>query len=156
VTVTGKSVRNPGNFLARIGTPVTSLIEAAGGMPEDTGKVVNGGPMMGKALTMTDVPVTKGTSGIILFPADEARRGEVLPCIRCGRCSTACAMGLEPWLLAAASERAMWEMAEKEKVTDCMECGACAYTCPAKRPLLDYIRLGKTTVIRMARERITK
>jgi electron transport complex protein RnfC len=156
VTVTGKSVRNPGNFLARIGTPVTSLIEAAGGMPEDTGKVVNGGPMMGKALTMTDVPVTKGTSGIILFPADEARRGEVLPCIRCGRCSTACAMGLEPWLLAAASERAMWEVAEKEKVTDCMECGACAYICPAKRPLLDYIRLGKTTVIRMARERITK
>ncbi len=156
VTVTGKSVRNPGNFLARIGTPVTSLIEAAGGMPEDTGKVVNGGPMMGKALAMTDVPVTKGTSGIILFPADEARRSEVLPCIRCGRCSTACAMGLEPWLLAAASERAMWEIAEKEKVTDCMECGACAYICPAKRPLLDYIRLGKTTVIRMARERITK
>lgn len=156
VTVTGKSVSNPGNFLVRIGTPVSSLIEAAGGMPEDTGKVVNGGPMMGKALAMTDVPVTKGTSGIILFPADEARRSEVLPCIRCGKCSTVCAMGLEPYLLAAASEKAMWEKAEKEKITDCMECGACAYTCPAKRPLLDYIRLGKTTVMRMARERITK
>lgn len=156
VTVTGKSVSNPGNFLVRIGTPVSSLIEAAGGMPEDTGKVVNGGPMMGKALAMTDVPVTKGTSGIILFPADEARRSEVLPCIRCGKCSTVCAMGLEPYLLAAASEKAMWEKAEKEKITDCMECGACTYTCPAKRPLLDYIRLGKTTVMRMARERITK
>ncbi|HZM13743.1 MAG TPA: electron transport complex subunit RsxC [Bacteroidales bacterium] len=156
VTVTGKSVSNPGNFLVRIGTPVSSLIEAAGGMPEDTGKVVNGGPMMGKALAMTDVPVTKGTSGIILFPADEARRSEVLPCIRCGKCSTVCAMGLEPYLLAAASEKAMWEKAEKEKITDCMECGACAYTCPAKRPLVDYIRLGKTTVMRMARERITK
>ena len=156
VTVTGKSVSNPGNFLVRMGTPVSSLIEAAGGMPEDTGKVVNGGPMMGKALAMTDVPVTKGTSGIILFPADEARRSEVLPCIRCGKCSTVCAMGLEPYLLAAASEKAMWEKAEKEKITDCMECGACAYTCPAKRPLLDYIRLGKTTVMRMARERITK
>jgi len=156
VTVTGKSVSKPGNFLVRIGTPVSSLIEAAGGMPEDTGKVVNGGPMMGKALAMTDVPVTKGTSGIILFPADEARRSEVLPCIRCGKCSTVCAMGLEPYLLAAASEKAMWEKAEKEKITDCMECGACAYTCPAKRPLLDYIRLGKTTVMRMARERITK
>ena len=62
VTVTGKSVKNPGNFLVRIGTPVTALIEAAGGMPDDTGKVVNGGPMMGKALAMTEVPVTKGTS----------------------------------------------------------------------------------------------
>jgi len=105
---------------------------------------------------MTDVPVTKGTSGIILFPAEEAQRSEVMPCIRCGKCSSACAMGLEPYLLAAASERSMWEKAEKEKITDCMECGACSYTCPAKRPLLDYIRLGKTTVMRLARERITK
>jgi electron transport complex protein RnfC len=156
VTVTGILVTSPGNFLVRIGTPVTSLIEAAGGMPGDTGKVVNGGPMMGKALALTDVPVTKGTSGIILFPADRSRRAEVLPCIRCGKCSSACAMGLEPWLLSVLSEKAMFEKAEKEKITDCMECGACAYTCPAKRPLLDYIRLGKTTVIRMARERITK
>ena len=156
VTVTGRSVKNPGNFSVRLGTPVTALIEAAGGMPDDTGKVVNGGPMMGKALAMTDVPVTKGTSGIILFPAEESRRAEVLPCIRCGKCSTVCAMGLEPWLISVLSEKGMFEKAEQEKITDCMECGACAYTCPAKRPLLDYIRLGKTTVIRMARERITK
>ena len=156
VTVTGKSVKNPGNFQVRIGTPVTALIEAAGGMPDDTGKVVNGGPMMGKALAMTDVPVTKGTSGIILFPSDVSRRAEVLPCIRCGKCSSVCAMGLEPWLISVLSEKAMWEKSEKEKITDCMECGACSYTCPAKRPLLDYIRLGKSTVIRMARERITK
>ncbi|MFZ2286552.1 MAG: electron transport complex subunit RsxC [Bacteroidales bacterium] len=156
VTVTGISVKDPGNFRVRIGTPVTALIEAAGGMPDDTGKVVNGGPMMGKALAMTDVPVTKGTSGIILFPSDVSRRADVLPCIRCGKCSSACAMGLEPWLISALSEKAMWERAEKEKITDCMECGACSYTCPAKRPLLDYIRLGKSTVIRMARERNTK
>ncbi len=156
VTVTGKSVSRPGNFLVRIGTPVTKLIEAAGGMPDDTGKVVNGGPMMGKALAMTDVPVTKGTSGIILFPEPESHREEIMPCIRCGKCSSACAMGLEPWLLSVLSERAMFEKAETEKITDCMECGACAYTCPAKRPLLDYIRLGKTTVIKMVRERITK
>jgi electron transport complex protein RnfC len=156
VTVTGKSVSNPGNFLVRIGTPVTALIEAAGGMPDDTGKVVNGGPMMGKALAITDVPVTKGTSGILLFPADTSRRAEVLPCIRCGKCTSACAMGLEPWLISVLSEKGIWDRAEKEKITDCMECGACAYTCPAKRPLLDYIRLGKSTVIRMARERVTK
>jgi electron transport complex protein RnfC len=156
VTVTGRSVTNPGNFLVRIGTPVTALIEAAGGMPDDTGKVVNGGPMMGKALALTDVPVTKGTSGIILFPEEASRRAEVLPCIRCGKCSSACAMGLEPWLISVLSEKGLFERAEKEKITDCMECGACAYTCPAKRPLLDYIRLGKSTVIRMARERVTK
>lgn len=156
VTVTGKSVSNPGNFLVRIGTPVTVLIEAAGGMPDDTGKVVNGGPMMGKALAITEVPVTKGTSGILLFPAVASRRAEVMPCIRCGKCSSACAMGLEPWLISVLSEKGMWEQAEKEKITDCMECGACAYTCPATRPLLDYIRLGKSTVIRMAREKITK
>ena len=156
VTVTGESVSNPGNFLVRIGTPVTALIEAAGGMPDDTGKVVNGGPMMGKALAITDVPVTKGTSGILLFPAAASRRAEVMPCIRCGKCSTACAMGLEPWLISVLSEKGMWEQAGKEKITDCMECGACAYSCPAKRPLLDYIRLGKSTVIRQAREKITK
>lgn len=156
VTVTGLSVKNPGNFRVRIGTPVTALIEAAGGMPDDTGKVVNGGPMMGKALAITEVPVTKGTSGIIIFPSEVSKRAEVLPCIRCGKCSSACAMGLEPWLISVLSEKALWEKAEQEKITDCMECGACAYTCPAKRPLLDYIRLGKSTVIRMARERITK
>ncbi|HUW93859.1 MAG TPA: RnfABCDGE type electron transport complex subunit C, partial [Bacteroidales bacterium] len=156
VTVTGKSVKDPGNFLVRIGTPVSKLIEAAGGMPDDTGKIVNGGPMMGKALAMTEVPVTKGTSGIVLFSSDESHRNEVLPCIRCGKCTSVCAMGLEPWLLAVVSEKAMFEKAEAEKITDCMECGACAYTCPSKRPLLDYIRLGKATVIRMARERVTK
>lgn len=156
VTVTGSSVKNPGNFQVRIGTPVTALIEAAGGLPDDTGKVVNGGPMMGKALAITDVPVTKGTSGILLFPSAVSRRGEVLPCIRCGKCTSVCAMGLEPWLISVLSEKAMWEKAEQEKITDCMECGACAYTCPSKLPLLDYIRLGKSTVIRMARERITK
>lgn len=156
VTITGKRVKNPGNFRVRIGTPVTALIEAAGGMPDETGKVVNGGPMMGKALSMTDVPVTKGTSGIVLFPADVSRRAEVLPCIRCGKCSTVCPMGLEPWLISALSEKGMFERAEKEKIKDCMECGSCAYVCPSKRPLLDYIRLGKSTVIRMARERVAK
>jgi len=156
VTVTGKKVKEPGNFMVRIGTPVTKLIEAAGGMPDDTGKIVNGGPMMGKALALTDVPVTKGTSGIILFPEEESRREEIMPCIRCGKCSSACAMGLEPWLLSVAAEKTMYEKAEAEKITDCMECGACAYTCPARRPLLDYIRLGKATVMRKIRERNTK
>jgi len=121
-------------------------------MPEDTGKIVNGGPMMGKAINNTDVPVVKGTSGIILFPRNESERSKINPCIRCAKCISACALNLEPGLLMTLSEKGLFERADKERITDCMECGSCSYTCPAGRPLLDYIRLGKSTVIRMARE----
>jgi electron transport complex protein RnfC len=156
VTITGKSLARPGNFFVRTGTPVKNLIEAAGGLPEDTGKIVSGGPMMGKAINNTDVPVVKGTSGIVLFPREEAKRRQVNACIRCGKCVSVCALSLEPFLLMALSERGFFEKAENERITDCMECGSCSYTCPADRPLLDYIRLGKSTVIRMARERNMK
>jgi Na+-translocating ferredoxin:NAD+ oxidoreductase subunit C len=156
VTITGKSLKNPGNYLVRIGTPIARLIVAAGGMPEDTGKIVNGGPMMGKAICNTDVPVVKGTSGIILFPVEESGRSEMQPCIRCAKCLSICALNLEPYLLAKLSERGLFERAEKERITDCMECGSCSYSCPANRPVLDYIRLGKATVNRIARERVTK
>ena len=156
VTITGKSLKNPGNFLVRVGTPIGKLIDAAGGMPEDTGKIVNGGPMMGRAICNTDVPVVKGTSGIILFPLEESGRSEIKPCIRCAKCISICALNLEPYLLAKLSERGLFERAEKKGITDCMECGSCSFSCPANRPVLDYIRLGKATVNRMTRERITK
>ncbi len=156
VTVTGKKLSNPGNFLVRTGTPVSKLIEASGGMPDDTGKIISGGPMMGKAINNTDVPVVKGTSGIILFAKNESERSNINPCIRCAKCTFACAMNLEPYLLMALSEKGMFERAEKEHITDCMECGSCSYTCPSGRPILDYVRLGKSTVIRMARERNVK
>ena len=156
VTITGKSLAQPGNYFVRIGTPVSKLIEAAGGMPDDTGKIVNGGPMMGKAVNNIDVPVVKGTSGIILFPRYQSERPEINPCIRCAKCISVCALNLEPFLLMTLSEKGLFERAEKERITDCMECGSCSYTCPAGRPLLDYIRLGKSTVIRMVRERNMK
>ena len=156
VTITGKSLARPGNYFVRIGTPISKLIEAAGGMPDDTGKIINGGPMMGKAVNNIDVPVVKGTSGIILFPRNESERSEIKPCIRCAKCISVCALKLEPFLLMTLSEKGLFERAEKEGITDCMECGSCSYTCPADRPLLDYIRLGKSTVIRMARERNMK
>lgn len=156
VTITGKSLSNPGNFLVRIGTPVKNLIEAAGGLPSDTGKIVSGGPMMGKAISNTDVPVVKGTSGIILFPENESGRPNVNPCVRCAKCSFACPMNLEPYLLTALSEKGLFERAEAAHITDCMECGSCSYACPAGRPVLDYIRLGKTTVGKMIRERSMK
>jgi electron transport complex protein RnfC len=154
VTITGKSLKNPRNYMVRIGTPISKLIDAVGGLPEDTAKIVNGGPMMGKAINSVDAPVTKGTSGVILFPEKESMRGEVKPsCIRCGKCISVCAMGLEPYLLIRLAQRKMTERLESEKVLDCMECGSCSFVCPANLPLLDYIRLGKADVSAMIRAR---
>jgi Na+-translocating ferredoxin:NAD+ oxidoreductase subunit C len=156
VTVTGKSLSKPSNFLVRIGTPVKDLIEAAGGLPEDTGKIISGGPMMGKALNSTDIPVAKGTSGILLIPATEAKREQVVNCIRCGNCVTVCPMGLEPYLLMTLSRKAFYDQAEAEYIMDCIECGSCAYTCPSSQPILDYVRFGKSTVGKIIRERQKK
>ncbi|MBN2275418.1 MAG: electron transport complex subunit RsxC [Bacteroidales bacterium] len=153
VTVTGKSLKKPSNFRVRIGTPVSALIEAAGGLPEDTGKIIAGGPMMGKALASTDVPVVKGCSGILLLPENESKRNRIEPCIRCSKCVSVCPMGLEPYLLMSLSQKDMFDRLEEEKVMDCIECGSCSYTCPAKRPLLDYIRLGKARVGKIIRSR---
>jgi electron transport complex protein RnfC len=151
VTVTGKSLEKPSNFMVRIGTPVSALVEQAGGVPEHTAKVINGGPMMGKALSTLDVPVVKGSSGILLMDESEARRKELKPCIRCSKCISVCPMGLEPYLLMTLSERSMFERMETEKTLDCIECGSCSYTCPSSRPLLDYIRLGKAEVNKIKR-----
>jgi len=153
VTVTGKSVEKPSNLKVRIGTPVSELIEAAGGSPEDTGKIISGGPMMGKAISKTEVPVTKGTSGILLIKGQEAKRKEVVACIRCSKCVSVCPMGLEPYYLMTVSEKQLWESAENNNVMDCIECGSCSYTCPSNRPLLDYIRLGKGKVGQIMRAR---
>lgn len=156
VTITGKSLANPGNYIVRTGTPIYWLIEAAGGLPVDTGKIINGGPMMGKAVSSLNVPVEKGTSGIVLLPSEEAKRPAITPCIRCGRCSVACSFNQEPFLLMTLAEKGLWDRAEIEGITECMECGSCSYACPANRPLLDYIRLGKITVNRLIRERNAK
>ena len=156
VTVTGKSVAKPSNFLTRIGTPMSQLIEAAGGQPEDTGKIISGGPMMGKAVGSVDVPITKGSSGILIMNDKESKRAEEQPCIRCAKCVSACPMGLEPYLLATLSAHKDWESVEKECVMSCIECGSCQFTCPSHRYLLDYIRMGKTTVGGIIRARNAK
>lgn len=156
ITVTGKSVAKPSNFLARIGTPMSQLIDACGGLPQDTGKVIGGGPMMGKALVNTDVPMSKGSSGILIMNRKEAKRAEEQTCIRCGKCVSACPMGLEPYLLGALSENGDFERMENERIMDCIECGSCQFTCPAYRPLLDYCRLGKAKVGGMIRARQAK
>lgn len=153
VSVTGKSLKEPSNFIVRIGTPVSSLIEAAGGLPEDTGKVINGGPMMGKALSSIESPIVKGSSGILVIRNDESKRKEIRNCIRCTKCVSVCPMGLEPYLLQALTENENYERLENERIMDCMECGSCSYTCPSGRPLLDYIRLGKNKVGAIKRAR---
>ncbi len=156
VTVTGKAVKKPSNFLARIGTPISELIDAAEGLPENTGKIINGGPMMGRALTSLEVPVVKGTSGILLMKKEESSRSVENPCIRCSKCTYVCPMGLEPYLLSKAAKLGNFEMAENEAIMDCIECGSCQYGCPAAIPLLDYLKLGKLKVGQILRNRNNK
>lgn len=153
VTVTGKKVAKPSNFMVRVGTPVSVLLDKCGGIPEGTGKMINGGPMMGKAFTSTDITVTKGTSGILLMDEKESMRVKEHNCVRCARCTTACPMGLEPYLLGMAAETSNWEIAENHHVMDCMECGCCHYTCPSGRQLLDSLRLAKSKVGAIIRNR---
>lgn len=153
LTVTGKSVGKPSNFLARIGTPISQLIDACGGLPEDTGKIISGGVMMGKALVSTEIPTAKGTSGITILPLTDAKRRTEEPCIRCAKCVGACPMGLEPYLLAQLSRKGLYEQMEKECAMDCIACGACQFTCPCSRPLLDLITLGKNRLGAILRAR---
>ena len=155
-TVTGKRLQNPGNFLVRMGTPMQDLIDACGGMPEGDNKLLAGGPMMGKALTSTEVPICKGTNSVTVISAEEACRKEPQPCIRCAKCVGVCPMGLEPYLLAKLSDVKNWERAEHEDIVSCIECGSCQFTCPAHRPLLDNIRQGKSTVMGIIRARAAK
>ncbi len=156
VTVTGKGVTKPSNFLVRVGTPIGELIEAAGGLPDDTGKVIGGGPMMGKSLLTIDAPVVKGTSGILLMREAESHRKLEQSCIRCSKCTYVCPMGLEPYLLSRVSRLGKFDYAEKERIMDCIECGSCQYTCPAAIPLLDYLRLGKNKTSQIIRSRNKK
>lgn len=148
VTVTG-AVAEPGNYLVPVGTLVSDLLEAAGGLVGEVERVIAGGPMTGQALGSLDVPVTKGTSGVVALTKDIAapRVDDDQACMRCGRCSEACPMRLEPYMLATYSYRRMWDQAADRSVLDCIECGACSYVCPTKRPLLQLIRQAKSAAL---------
>ena len=155
-TVTGKQLKNPGNFLVRMGTPMRELIELCGGMPEGDNKVLAGGPMMGKSVVSTDVTVCKGTNSITILTDADAHRKAAQPCIRCGKCVSACPMGLEPYLLATLSSFKEWERLEAEEVTSCISCGSCQFTCPSHRPILDNILQGKGVVMGIIKSRNAK
>lgn len=155
-TVTGKQLKNPGNFLVRMGTPMRQLIDLCGGMPEGDNKMLAGGPMMGKSVVSTDVTVCKGTNSITILTDADAHRKAAQPCIRCGKCVSACPMGLEPYLLATLSSFKEWERLEAEQVTSCISCGSCQFTCPSHRPILDNILQGKGVVMGIIKSRNAK
>lgn len=153
VTITGKDLQSPRNLLTRMGTSISKLIEMAGGLPEGDVKVVNGGPMMGRAMVNLDSAVTKGCSGVTVYAGVDAHRVSPSPCIKCAKCVAACPMSLEPYLISKLAKKQMWERLEQENIVDCIECGCCQFTCPAGLPLLDYVRYGKQTVMGIIRSR---
>lgn len=146
VSVTGEGIAKPSNFRTLIGTPISHLIDKAGGFSGDPGKVIMGGPMMGMSVKTLDVPVLKGTSGLVVFREEQVKKRPVLPCIRCGRCVDVCPMRLLPVWIAAYAERGLIEEAESHRVMDCIECGTCTYQCPANRPLVQWIRIAKAEI----------
>ena len=150
VTVTGEVVVEPGNFRAKIGTPAIELVKLAGGVTEEPGKLIFGGPMMGFAQKSFEVPIAKNTSGILLLPTKVSLNYATTGCIRCGRCVQGCPMKLMPCLLSTAIEADRFDLAAQNHVMDCMECGSCAYVCPDHRPLVQNIRRAKAELRKQA------
>ena len=148
VTVSGDGVKEPGNFLVRLGTSFGELLEEAGGLAEDAAKVIMGGPMMGLAQHTLEAPVIKGTSGIVVFREEKVDIAEALACIRCGRCETHCPAGLATARIGLAAEFGRFETAEALKVMECIECGCCSYVCPSKRPMTHYMKAAKAEILR--------
>jgi electron transport complex protein RnfC len=153
VSITGESINNPKNVLARIGTPTTELIEFAGGVKEDVYKIINGGPMMGAAMYALDAPVHKGTSGILCLSKANAAVYAEQPCISCGKCVSVCPMKLLPTDIQLNVQYKKYEEAEKLGILDCMLCGTCSYVCPAKRNLVHYFNVGRAKIAEMKRKK---
>ncbi|SDL95497.1 electron transport complex subunit RsxC [Halarsenatibacter silvermanii] len=143
LTVTGKGVNNPGNYIVPIGTPINEIISLAGVYAEGPGKVIAGGPMLGKSIAEIQAPVVKGTSGVLVLRKEEVEKYDPDPCIKCARCVDACPCDLMPLNLSKYARKEKVEKLDEYKVSNCIECGSCSYICPAQRPLVHYIRLGK-------------
>ncbi|NLW41157.1 MAG: electron transport complex subunit RsxC [Tissierellia bacterium] len=147
-TVTGNGIKNPKNLLVKIGTPFKDLIEECGGFTEDSpGKIIAGGPMMGISQFSIDVPIIKGSGGILVLSKEEAKPEPIQPCIRCGKCLEVCPVKLQPLYISSYTLKKNFDKAEEYNALDCVECGACSYICPAKRPLVESIRLAKREIL---------
>jgi electron transport complex protein RnfC len=143
VTIAGTGIARPANLQVKIGTKISDIVEYLGGVKPGLAKVIMGGPMMGFAISSLDVPVTKTTSAILFLSEGEIDTRPHSQCIRCGWCLDACPMGLEPKEIGIYVEANRAEDTEQFGVFDCFECGSCAYVCPAKRPLVQFVRLAK-------------
>lgn len=150
VTLGGSALKNPMNYKVRIGTPFSYVVEQSGGLSEPAEKVLMGGPMMGLSVPNMDVPVIKGTSGILVLPAKEAKLDKESPCIRCAKCVYVCPMSLQPNLLDSAARLHDIDKLKKLNVTDCIECGSCAFVCPSKRRQVQQIKIAKVKLREIA------
>ena len=146
VTVNGTGIKKPANYLVRIGTLFSHLIEESGGYQGETEKIIAGGLMMGKTVFTADIPVVKGTSGIVVLAHTAGTVKKETSCVRCAKCIEACPLFLEPTTLVRLAKRGFWEQAEKNNVLSCIECGSCAYVCPAHIPLVQYIQRVKQAI----------
>lgn len=152
LTCTGDAIKNPQTMEIRIGVSLQSVIDQCGGFVSEPGKVIMGGPMMGIAQFSTDVPVLKGTSGIICLTKESAQIASPSNCIRCGKCMRICPIHLQPFNIAAYSQKNKWDKCEANKAMDCIECGSCSYICPAKRTLVSSIRVAKREIVAQRRK----
>ncbi len=148
LTVTGLGVNEPANLQVRLGTLASEVLEYCGGLKETTVKLLMGGPMMGLAQPNTDIPIIKGTSGILALTDEDVSLSESSPCIRCAKCVSVCPMSLMPTSIAKAAEHGDFKRAEKLYGLDCFECGCCSYICPSKIPLVQWIRIGKNEIMK--------
>jgi len=146
LTATGAGINYPANLMVRIGTLVSDVIDACGGITENTRKLIIGGPMMGLTQPDPDIPVIKGTSGILALTDEDIYLAESSPCIRCAKCVSVCPVQLMPTSIAQAAEHELFKRAEKLHAMDCFECGCCSYICPSKIPLVQLIRIAKAEI----------
>jgi electron transport complex protein RnfC len=152
LTAGGGAMKQPRNLRVRIGTLFSDIVDFCGGLTDSVSKVIMGGPMMGIAQFRLDIPVIKGTSGILALTSEEARVFEPGPCIRCGRCVETCPMKLVPSDIATVVDLNLWDKAKELNVLDCIECGSCAYVCPAKRYFVQHCKRGKAEVAERAKK----
>lgn len=143
ITVTGSVIKKPGNYKIKVGTKIEDIVEECGGFTEDPAKIVMGGPMCGLAISSMEIPVVKGTSGLLFLSKNETEIKDYSPCIKCGRCVEACAINLLPYEIANAAEVSRFDLTDNLNPLDCIQCGACSFACPSRRPVSHFVKLAQ-------------